>query len=324
MNSDKQVYRGRFAPTPSGPLHFGSLTTAIGSYLEAKTRNGEWFVRIEDIDPPRVVEGAVDKILACLEKYGLYWDGPELYQSTHQKLFQQGLDLLHEKNMLFGCSCSRKDISMQNMPMLNSADPPRSIYPGTCRNTNRPFKNNSVRVITQDCEIEFEDRFFGAQSQHVDKEVGDFVVKRADGYFSYHLAVVIDDHEQAISHVVRGYDLIDSTFRHIYLQQLLGFAQPDYGHLPLIVDDKGVKLSKQDTHDLPLLDSEPLPLLIKAMQVLGQTVPRELHDADIDSFWQWAIQHWQPDIIPKHNNILYHTDNPQDSEDGKTPEKPLS
>ena len=295
------LYRGRFAPTPSGPLHFGSLTTAVGSFLQAKTHNGEWLVRIEDIDPPRIVNGATDSILYCLEKYGLYWDKSVFYQSTQNHLFQQAIDELHAKGLLFSCSCSRKKIAEINKGAENPA-----LYPGTCRNAALAIKKeNALRIKTNDALIEFDDQFSRKFSQHLSTDVGDFIVKRAGGYFAYHLAVVVDDYEQGITDVIRGYDLIDSTCPHIYLQSSLGFNTPTYGHLPLIVDTQGAKLSKQNKNVMPLLENEPVPILVHALRCLGQTVPTELLDSDLDSFWKWAIQNWQTDKISGNNKIIY-------------------
>lgn len=304
MEKTNRLYRGRFAPTPSGPLHFGSLTTAVGSYLQAKTHDGQWLVRIEDIDPPRIVKGATDKILYCLEKYGLYWDQSVFYQSNHNHLFQQAIDELHTQGLLFSCSCSRKKIVEANINTDNS-----SLYPGTCRNADHPVKNdNSLRIRTNDELIEFDDLFSGKVTQHLATDVGDFIVKRVGGYFAYQLAVVVDDYEQGITEIIRGYDLIDSTCQQLYLQSSLGFSTPEYGHLPLIIDTQGSKLSKQNKNDLPLLESEPVPLLVRALECLGQTVPTDLINSDLDSFWQWAIHNWQPGAITGTNKILYPTE----------------
>ncbi len=303
-------YRGRFAPTPSGPLHFGSLTTAVASYLQAKSQQGEWLVRIDDVDPPRIAEGAIDSILQCLEKYGLIWDGSVFYQSKRNSAYQTALDSLIELDLLYPCACSRKDILEVTTPINvkvnathRSANNP-SVYPGICRNgVQQGKKANTLRIKTDNSLIEFNDLFFGKSIQNVQTEVGDFLIQRVGGYFAYHLAVAVDDDFQGITEIIRGRDLMDSTHRQIYLQKLLKLNTPRYGHLPLVIDENGYKMSKQNYNEIDVLNSEPVDTLHKALLFLGQHPPSEILDGDLSSLWKWAITHWQPKNIPKSDQI---------------------
>jgi glutamyl-Q tRNA(Asp) synthetase len=227
------TYRGRFAPSPTGPLHLGSLVAALGSYLDAKAHGGEWLVRMEDIDTPRTVPGAADDILRTLERFGLEWDGPVLYQSTRIGTYEAAFEDLRKRDLIFPCGCFRKDVVNR--------------YPGTCRHGIRGrLDTPSWRFRVSGEIVHFEDRRLGPQSQNVQEYVGDFVLKRADGLFAYQLAVVVDDAYQGITDVVRGEDLLDSTARQILLQRALGFPQPRYLHLPLVLNETGQKLSKQN------------------------------------------------------------------------------
>lgn len=229
---DSSVYRGRFAPSPTGPLHFGSLVTALGSYLDAKAHGGEWLVRMEDIDTPRVVPGAADDILRTLERFGLEWDGPVLYQSSRIAAYEAALDDLRNRSLVFPCGCSRKEVGER--------------YPGTCRTGLRGrIETPSWRFRVNDETVGFVDRRLGPQTQNVAEYVGDFVLRRADGLFAYQLAVVVDDAFQGITDVVRGEDLLDSTARQILLQHVLGLPEPRYLHLPVVLNSSGQKLSKQ-------------------------------------------------------------------------------
>lgn len=283
-------YVGRFAPSPTGPLHFGSLVAAMGSYLQAKSCNGRWLVRMEDIDPPREVEGAADLILRTLETYGFQWDDEVLFQSHRSEAYQAVLDDLGKRGLVYPCGCSRKQ-QAENREALKL---PPGVYPGTCRgNVNFVVGGQqAVRVLVVEREISFLDRLQGRQQQHLLHEVGDFVVYRADGQFAYQLAVVIDDAAQGITEVVRGSDLLDSTARQIYLQQALGMVTPGYLHLPLAVNERGAKLSKQ-SHAEPLPLDGPLRPLWQALDFLGQGPPVELRKVELADFWQWAISHWQ-------------------------------
>jgi len=248
-------YRGRFAPSPTGPLHFGSLVAALGSYLDAKAHGGEWLVRIEDIDTPRVVPGAADHILRTLERFGLHWDGPVLYQSSRIEAYESALDDLRRRGLVFPCSCSRKDIGDR--------------YPGTCRAGQRGRCDAlSWRLRVSGEQVEFEDRRLGLQRQNVEDYIGDFVLKRTDGLFAYQMAVVVDDAAQGITDVVRGEDLLDSTARQILLQRALGFPRPRYLHLPVVLNKLGQKLSKQ-TGALPLDPNRVEELLAEARVLIG-------------------------------------------------------
>ena len=288
-------YVGRFAPSPTGPLHFGSLVAAMGSYLQAKCVDGRWLVRMEDIDPLREVEGAADLILKTLELYGFEWHGEVMWQSSRGEAYRAVLEDLHKSGLVYSCGCSRKQLS-EKRAALNL---PPGIYPGTCRGRGISVADvqQAVRLLVDDQEICFFDQLQGEQRQNLLREVGDFVVFRSDGQFAYQLAVVVDDAAQGITEVVRGSDLLDSTPRQIYLQQRLRLATPVYLHLPVAVNDDGEKLSKQ-TYAQPLSLSEPLPSLWHALDFLGQEPPVELIKGSLDDFWQWAVRHWQLGKVP--------------------------
>jgi len=264
------TYTGRFAPSPTGPLHIGSLLAATGSYLQARANGGRWLVRIEDLDLPRVVPGAAERILSTLEVFGLHWDGEVLYQSSRFPAYRAALHQL--RNQLYPCGCSRADIRRQAAAVNGVA----SIYPGTCRNGLPAGKHpRALRISTGEREISFHDLVQGKQHQNLQREVGDFILRRSDGLIAYQLAVVVDDAAQGVTEVVRGCDLLDSTPRQIFLQELLGFPSPRYAHLPIITNTLGQKLSKQTR--APALDPErPLPALWKVLQLLGQHPPSEL------------------------------------------------
>lgn len=289
------TYRGRFAPSPTGPLHFGSLIAAVGSYLQARSQNGEWLLRIENIDPPREAEGAIDAILYSLEAHGLIWDGTEQYQQTRQTRYTEALDEIQHSGRLYACSCSRQQIANA---IGHTGGP--LIYPGTCRGKPKPqYGPYALRVDTRDCIIEFEDMIQGKQQIDLATEMGDFVLRRADGLFSYQLAVALDDVEQGITEVVRGSDLLDSTPRQIFVQQLLGFPAPQYAHLPVAIDPiTGQKLSKQ-TRAPVLNNKNSIQNLWQALEFLGQQPPIELRNSSIEEFWNWAIAHWQFHLVPR-------------------------
>ena len=290
-------YRGRFAPSPTGPLHFGSLVAAVGSYLEAKSHNGTWLVRMEDIDPPREMPGAADAILKALEAYGFEWDEPVLYQSQRSEYYEAALAKLRQDGQLYACACTRKEIA-DSAPQ--GIDGP--VYPGTCRGGLVGGKTpRAWRVRVNESEIVFEDAIQGTIRQILAEDIGDFVLKRADGYYAYQLAVVIDDAAQRISHVVRGADLLDSTPRQIHLQHLLGFPIPGYAHLPVAVNAAGEKLSKQ-TFAMPLDIEHPVPALHQALRFLGQDAPAELAAGSLPELWQWATAHWCLANIPSRRH----------------------
>ena len=240
-------YRGRFAPSPTGPLHAGSLASALGSWLDARAHGGQWLVRIEDVDTPRTVQGSDQIILQQLIACGLYWDEEVVWQSKRTALYQAALDQLNKDQMTYRCICSRKHI--EETLRASGAELGRHedlIYPGSCRNQNRQEEKAAIRVALPDsCVLQFKDRMKGVQSQDLTTQVGDFVLRRADGLFTYQLAVVVDDHLQDITHIVRGEDLLSNTARQLYLQQILGYQIPSYLHLPLVTNAAGEKLSKQ-------------------------------------------------------------------------------
>jgi glutamyl-Q tRNA(Asp) synthetase len=286
----KVQYVGRFAPSPTGPLHFGSLAAALASWLDARAAGGRWLVRMEDLDRPRVVAGASETILRQLEMLGLAWDGPVTYQSQRIDLYRQALESL--KGVTYWCACSRKEIA-------DSALGPdgASVYAGTCRGgfARGEKQPRAIRVRTAAESIAFVDRVFGPQSQSVEREVGDFVIFRADGMFAYQLAVVVDDAEQGITDVVRGADLLDSTARQIHLQHLLGLAAPNYLHIPVAVNAAGEKLSKQSGDKQIGLES-----LRPALAFLGHPAPASLADAELLA---WAQKNWDVSRIPRQRAI---------------------
>jgi glutamyl-Q tRNA(Asp) synthetase len=302
MNTaDSRGYRGRFAPSPTGPLHFGSLVAAMGSFLDARTHQGQWLVRIEDLDPPREVPGATQSILDTLDAFGLHADDDILYQSQRGAHYQRALDQLEAHGHCYPCACSRRDI--QQIAGNTAA---AGIYPGTCRNGLPPGrKARATRLRVPDREIDFRDRLQGDIRAWLPKDCGDFILKRADGLFAYQLAVVVDDALQGITHVVRGADLLDSTPRQILLQQLLGYPVPQYLHLPVAANRLGEKLSKQ-TRAAPVDIACALPTLLEAARFLGLTPPPTLRNAAIVTFWAWAIDNWETSRLPVRRLIKQH------------------
>lgn len=295
------MYRGRFAPSPTGPLHFGSLVAALGSWLDARAHGGEWLVRIEDIDPPREVAGASETILRSLEAHHLDWDGSVLYQHTRSEAYRAALNTLHRDGLIYPCTCTRKQIADRQ----HARGLPSNLYPGTCRTRRQiPHEAHALRINTTSSVITFEDRIQGKQQQDVEHENGDFVVRRADGLFAYQLAVVVDDGEQGITDIVRGSDLLDNTPRQILLQKMLQLPTPRYAHLPVVVNAAGQKLSKQ-TFAPPLDDRRPLPALCEALRFLGLSLPAELRDVEIDELLAWAVTQWDIRNVPKQVAILH-------------------
>lgn len=258
-------YVGRFAPSPTGPLHFGSLVAALASYLDARAARGRWVLRMDDLDLARNEPGAADAILRALERLGLEWDGPVLYQSARLARYREVLDDLTRRGFTYPCGCTRKELEDSALAIDGAR-----IYPGTCRRGLPPGKRaRAVRLRTHDAPIAFHDAIQGWIEQRVEREVGDFVLLRADGVFAYQLAVAVDDVDQGISHVVRGADLLDSTARQIHLQRLLGARTPRYAHVPVAMSAAGEKLSKQ-TGARPLDLSDPQAELARARRFLGQ------------------------------------------------------
>jgi glutamyl-Q tRNA(Asp) synthetase len=289
-----QRYRGRFAPSPTGPLHFGSLVAAVGSYLEARTRGGDWLVRMEDPDPPRVVPGAADQILRALEACGMHWDGPVVRQSARSVAYHSALHRLRALGMVYSCACSRREIADSAIAGIEGF-----VYTGTCRSGAPHGKRaRAQRVMTHGAVIAFDDALQGRIEHDLEKDVGDFVLYRADRVYAYQLAVVIDDAEQGITDVVRGSDLLDSTSRQIHLQRLLGLPTPHYAHLPVAVGETGEKLSKQ-TLAAPVDPGRPVPALAQALAFLGQRPPADLARASLADFWQWALMSWNLARVPR-------------------------
>lgn len=281
------LYRGRFAPSPTGPLHFGSLVAAVGSYLDAKYHQGAWLLRMEDLDTPRTVKGAADGILHTLEAFGLHWDDAVLYQSRRTAAYEAALQKLQSVKAVYPCACTRKEIADSALHGIEG-----QIYPGTCRNGTPPGRaGRAWRVRTDNHAIQFDDALQGRICQHLENEIGDFVVKRADGLFAYQLAVVVDDAFQNITHVVRGADLISSTPRQIYLQRLLGLTTPAYMHLPVAVNEAGEKLGKQ-TLAAPVDAGNVSGTLWRALDFLRQQPPGELASCKAEEVLDWAVAHW--------------------------------
>lgn len=278
-------YIGRFAPSPTGPLHFGSLVAALASWLDARHAGGQWLLRMEDLDAPRVVPGAADAILRQLENFGLAWDGTVLHQSARLEWYQAALASLGAH--CYACACTRRELEDSALAIDGSR-----IYPGTCRNGLPPGKSaRAVRLRTDGDPIRFNDRVQGGIAQSVANEVGDFVLLRADGRFAYQLAVVVDDAAQGVTHVVRGADLLDSTARQIFLQRLLGVPTPAYLHVPVATNAAGEKLSKQTfAADAAATD------LPRALRFLGMDVPPQFEQRELLA---WAVQNWDPDRIPR-------------------------
>jgi glutamyl-Q tRNA(Asp) synthetase len=290
-------YRGRFAPSPTGPLHFGSLASAVASYLQARSNHGIWLVRIEDIDPPREVPGSSNDILRTLEQHGLNWDDSVLYQSEQTERYLSALDSLDHQQLLYRCQCSRKTIARSQQQLGIS------IYPGTCR--ERRIESNTtfaIRIKTQDINIAFVDRIQGSHQQNLASDVGDFVLRRADGWIAYQLAVVVDDAFQGITEVVRGSDLLDNTPRQIMLQNSLSLLTPHYAHHPVAANQKGEKLSKQ-SHANPVDQTPPLQNLHKVLDFLGQNPPDHNDFSRPEELRDWAINHWNLKSVPNITQI---------------------
>jgi glutamyl-Q tRNA(Asp) synthetase len=286
-------YRGRFAPSPTGELHFGSLITALGSFLDARNRDGVWLVRMEDLDRAREVPGAAASILATLEACGLTWDGPVVYQSQRLEYYREAAEALRRAGLAYPCGCSRADLRRAGRP-----GPEGPVYPGTCRTGLAAGRHpRSLRLRTDASPVTVHDRIQGLLTQRLEQTLGDFVIRRADGLFAYQLAVVVDDAEQGITEVVRGADLFASAPRQVYLQGLLGLPRPGYAHLPLALDEQGRKLSKQWAAR-PVARRAPLPALYAALAHLGQPLPEPGLDRP-DSLLAWALAHWDPARIPR-------------------------
>lgn len=284
--------RGRFAPSPTGPLHFGSLVAALGSYLNIRAHHGEWLVRMEDLDPPREEPGAADQILRVLDALGLEWDGDVVYQSQRVDLYRDAISELTARGLTYYCTCSRQDISRSGLPGIEGVR-----YPGTCRTAGHRNRDASTRLVTDDQPVGFTDLLQGELTQQLQSDVGDFVILRRDGLMAYQIAVVVDDADQGITEIVRGSDLLDSTPRQIYLQRLLELPTPAYLHLPVANDARGNKLSKQT--GAPAIDiRRGSQVIFEALDFLGQQPPTELSGAKPAEILEWASQHWRINRIP--------------------------
>jgi glutamyl-Q tRNA(Asp) synthetase len=281
------AYIGRFAPTPSGYLHFGSLVAALASYLDARAVNGRWLLRMEDLDPPREVAGAQDGILRTLESYGLEWDGELVRQSTRDPEYAALVQQLLSQGLAYACTCSRKQLAGT-----------QGIYPGTCRNAGHGFADAAIRLRVPELSYHFVDRVQGDYRQHLGRDGGDFVIRRRDSLYAYQLAVVLDDAWQGVTDVVRGADLLDSTPRQLYLQELLGLPQPRYLHVPLITQPDGHKLGKS-YRSPPLPTDQATVLLMRALRALGQPLPEGADYGTPGELLRWASQHWDASRIAR-------------------------
>lgn len=291
-------YTGRYAPSPTGPLHFGSLVAAVASYLDARSHNGRWLVRMEDLDKPREMPGAADDILRVLDAYGFEWDGEVIYQSQRHEAYQAALNTLQDMDKVYVCNCSRKEVA--DIARAGIEGP---VYPGLCRKgLSRERETRAWRFKTDVAHLVFKDQIQGMFDHRMQKDIGDFVLKRADGQFAYQLAVVVDDEALGITHVVRGADLLNSTSRQILLQFTLGYHCPSYAHIPIASNAEGDKLSKQTQAQAIHTDNAP-EMLCKALSFLGMPPPAELHHAPLDKLWYWAKEHWQIEHVPKQLHI---------------------
>lgn len=288
-------YIGRFAPSPSGDLHFGSLIAALGSYLQAKAHQGQWLVRIEDIDPPREIKGSADRILFALEAYGLEWDGQVLYQHTRLDAYRDQIETWLAQNEAYYCSCTRKEVKAMG-----------GIYQSQCRHKKHHDMNLTacgIRVIIDHPVVEFEDRHHGRLQLHQELAAEDFIIQRRDGLFAYNLAVVLDDIEQGVTEIVRGADLIEPTGRQMSLYKKLGYSPIRYLHLPLALNAQGHKLSKQN--HAPAIDvHNPTPALIAALDFLGHSIPIEMQGASVTEILAWAKEDWHIKKIPQTTSVI--------------------
>lgn len=294
MTTPVPTYRGRFAPSPSGPLHFGSLVAATGSFLEARSRGGEWLLRMEDVDAPRCSMTAAGEILRTLEACGFAWDGEPVWQSRRSAAYAAALERLQRSGQVYPCACTRKELADSAIAPDGAA-----IYPGTCRHGLPPGRAaRAWRLRVGDARVSFDDAIQGHIASELASDAGDFILLRADGLYAYQLAVVVDDADAGITHVVRGADLLASTARQIFLQQCLGLPTPAYAHLPVAVNQAGEKLSKQ-TRAAPVDNARPGPAVFAALEFLGQRPPRELSGADPQELWNWAMANWQLARVPR-------------------------
>lgn len=285
-------YVGRFAPSPSGPLHFGSLIAALGSYFQARANSGRWLVRIEDLDPPREMPGAAEWILRALEAYGLKWDGKVVYQSLRHSLYQNQIDQWVEQGQAYLCECSRRQIKDAG-----------GYYPGTCRHQKLTGQVQCAVRLRMDYPVEsFQDQKHGTIQIPYALAHEDFIIKRRDGLFAYNLAVVLDDIDQGITEVVRGADLIEPTGRQISLYKTLSVNLVSYLHLPLAMDGRGNKLSKQN-HATAINLDDPKPTLLHAMEFLGYNLAADIETASVDEIIEWGCKNWSVEQLPQSFEI---------------------
>lgn len=286
------AYCGRFAPAPTGPLHLGSLLTALAGFLQARASGGKWHVRIDDLDTPRCLPGADTEILRTLERFGLYWDGPVIYQNQRRERYQAALTQLERRGYLYRCVCTRK-ILRQDGP----------AYPGRCRGQSLPpDRPHALRVRVDDTPVVFRDLIQGEFRVRLPQTCGDFIVRRRDGLHAYQLAVVMDDADLGVTEVLRGADLLEATPRQIYLQRLLGLPTPAYCHIPVLVDARGRKLSKQNGAP-PVTADRPEAVLFQLLTWLGQDPPAALGGAPVGELLAWAVSHWRPQRLPKRRQL---------------------
>ncbi len=294
MSSVTKIQAGRFAPTPSGPLHFGSLVTALASYCHARAHNANWLLRIEDIDTPRVIKSSIKEILDTLEAFGFEWDGEVLMQSQRFDAYQTALQQLQTRGKIYPCHCSRRQIHSHSRHL----GPLGHVYPASCRHLRLSAHDASLRLNVEDAGvIEFDDLHYQHQAIDLPQQIGDIVLRRRDGIYAYHLAVVIDDNNQGITQIVRGADLLYSTAIHLYLNRLLDLPKADYLHIPLVKNAQGEKLGKQ-TGAVALDRRQSQRLLIRALEFLGQPSPDGLEGESVQFILEFAIDHWDATLIP--------------------------
>jgi glutamyl-Q tRNA(Asp) synthetase len=292
-NPAAQPYRGRFAPTPSGPLHLGSLLTALASFLDARHNRGVWLLRIDDLDVQRVSSASETRILKQLEAHGLTWDEAPRRQSGHIAEYLSAIDALRSRGFVYACECSRAHLGQHSLP-----GPDGAVYNGECRSKQLGEAGHALRLHVPDESLLFADRGQGLQSRHLARDLGDFVLRRRDGIVGYQLACAVDEHAQRITNIVRGADLLGSTFMQIHLMQCLRLHVPDYRHLPVLTGPDERKLSKQNR--APAIDEASAPLnLLHCLQLLGQNPSPALKRSSVNSILQWAIEHWNADSVPK-------------------------
>lgn len=287
-------YIGRFAPSPTGPLHLGSLYAALASFLHARANKGQWLLRIDDVDHPREAAGATESIFNTLQSHGLHWDGEIDYQSRHLNEYQNIIDELIAKKLVYPCYCSRKTLLASDS----------QVYSGTCLHTPLQQLPSSLRVKSTAVNISFTDELQGKQSHAFSKQYGDFIIRRKDHITAYQLAVVIDDHRQNITHVVRGYDLLDSTAKQIFLQNMLVYKSPYYCHFPVIIDPYGNKLSKQKCAQAVSTDN-PENTLFCLLTLLQQKPPKHLKKASVQTILNWGINNWKSGPLNNIHTVNY-------------------